>query len=149
MKKLIRKISRYKEKDIQFILQKLSEENIPSNIKEVEDETIVLDDEQIKIIKNSLVLLIQKDGIFLKIFERILKEDDRVSIADPLGANETLVIVAGIGVLGTIANNLIKSQFPNEEIKKDGENEEIIRRDYSPISSTFNFLKSLKDKVDD
>lgn len=149
MKKLIRKISRYKEKDIQFILQKLSEENIPSNIKKVEDETIVLDDEQIKIIKNSLVLLIQKDGIFLKIFERILKEDDRVSIADPLGANETLVIVAGIGVLGTIANNLIKSQFPNEEIKKDGENEEIIRRDYSSISSTFNSLKSLKDKVDD
>jgi len=145
MKKLIRKISRYKEGDIQFILQKLSEINIPSSIENIENNTIILNDEEIKIIKCSLIFFIEEDNSLHELIGKIVEEDNRTYIADPLGANETIAIVAGIGVLGTIANNLIKAKFPNKEINRKDGNEKIIERDYSSISNTFSSLSSLKN----
>lgn len=148
MEKLIRKISRYKEGDIKYVLQKLSEENIPSSINVIDNNTISLSDEEFEIVKNSFIFLVERDDGFSNLIEKIIKQDNRVSIADPLGLNETFVIVTGIGVLGTFASNLIKAKYPNKEIiRKDG-GEEIIERDYSSVSNIFSSLSSLMIKND-
>ena len=148
--KLLRVIGRAKKNDIVFILEKLSEDDDFIEAKMTTTQTVSLSDEEIDLIKDSLLILIKEDDVLLNKVKYIWENDDRTRMADGgLGTNEMIVIVTGLSILGVIANNLIKSITPNKEKFKDGEKEYEVERGYSSVSETLKNLASLvKDKID-
>jgi len=131
---LLRKVKHLKINDIKYILESLGKESDLENTEKMEITITEISDEDIELIRELLILMVDEDNNFQEKLQNIIENDDRTRMAD-MFADATIIIA--IGTLGTIANNLIKTKYPSEEITtkdKDGNTSKIVRRNYSSIS---------------